>query len=408
MTEVVFARSGWIPKVVRDDGVLRIELGAGADANHDPRTFTFPIDDTHLAVIRDDLARHLLLWSAILPLCDAAGTRGPLDEDAAVALLDPILFAAPADIEALFQRTRWSRGQLIAHGADIDLLDRGQIWAAMGSATETADWARVQEYDASRRRAERGVRLAPLDAAILKYTGQYLHGATIPGRRPEAVDPALLPDVLRVIATAERACVGMRIGRDPRRGGRATDKRAWDRMAATVDAAVRSTHPELVDDAVATVKFLICSEAAGRARGTLFEDEGVAGSTKLIFTDDKDGEEIWLPGSPRPASTEFWEFVGGRSAADNEVFTIENEEQGEGLQLHFYANSLARITTVAGGGSAPEHRVEYGLVDGLDEYRILVRAFVSGGCAALDQHGPWMSDVADFEQARRERDADKR
>lgn len=299
MRDVVFARDGWIPKVVRDDGVLRIELGAGADANHDPRTFTFPIEDAHLAVIEDDLRRHLLLWSAILPLCDAAGTRGLLDEDAAVALLDPILFGAPADLEALFRRIRWDRSRLVAHGADLDLLDRGQVWAAMGAATSSADWPRVQEHDADRRRTERGVTLAPLDAAILKFTGRYLHGATIPQRRPEAVDPALLPGVLRVIATAERACAGLRINRDPRRGGRATDKRDWDRMAAAVDAAVRRTHPELVEDAVATVKFLLCSEAASRARSLPIEDDGGVAERPLIFTDDKDGEVTWLPGGPR-------------------------------------------------------------------------------------------------------------
>ncbi|GAA1548411.1 hypothetical protein GCM10009741_60330 [Kribbella lupini] len=407
----MFARAnGWIPKVVRDHGVLRIELGAGADANHDPRTFTFPIEDAHLAVIRGDLTRHLLLWSAVLPLCDAAGTRGAMDEDAAVALLEPILFSAPADIDALFRRIRWDRRRLISYGADIDLLDRGQVWAAMGSATETADWARVQEYEASRRRTQRGVTLAPLDAAILKFTGQYLHGATIPKRRPEAVDPALLPGVLRVIATAERACAAMRINRDPRRGGRATDKRDWDRMAAAVDAAVRSAHPELVDDAVATASFLMCSEAAGRARNLPIEDDGVAGSSKLIFTDDKGGEETWFPGGSGFASTAFWEFVHGRSAADNEVFTIEDEAKGEGLQLHFYADSIARITTVVAGegGADPEYRVEYSLVDGMDGYRALIRAFVSGGCAALDQHGPWLTDVAEFERARRERDAAQR
>jgi hypothetical protein len=293
--DVVFTRENpWIPRVVREHGLLRIELGAGADANHDPRTFTFPIEDAHLAVIRDDLTRHLLLWSAILPLADAAGTRGAWDEDAAVALLGPILSPAPADVDALFRRIRWDRSRLIAHGADIDLLDRGRVWAAMGSATETADWYRVQEYDATRRRAERGVTLGPLDAAILKFTGQYLHGATIPRRRPDAVDPALLPDVLRVIATAERACAGMRIGRGPRRGGRATGGHGWDRIAAAVGAAVRGAHPELVDDAVATVSFLMCSEAAHRARITSVEDDDVAASartSKLISTDDGGGEE---------------------------------------------------------------------------------------------------------------------
>lgn len=96
MRDVVFTRgSGWIPNVISEDGELRLMLGAGADANHEPRTFTFPIGEAHLAVIREDLPRHLLLWSAVLPLCEAAGTAGRLDEDAAVALLDPILLSRP-------------------------------------------------------------------------------------------------------------------------------------------------------------------------------------------------------------------------------------------------------------------------------------------------------------------------
>ncbi|MCM2387540.1 DUF6357 family protein [Streptomyces albipurpureus] len=417
MRDIVFARrSGWIPKVVREDGELKLMLGAGADANHAPRTFTFSIREAHLAVIREDLARHLLLWSAVLPLCDAAGTRDRLDENAAVALLDPILLSAPADVDALFQRIRWDRGRLIAHGADIDLLERGQVCAAMRTATETSNGRRAQEYHADRRRAERGAVPGPLDAAILRYTGQYLYGATVPRRTPDAVDPALLPEVMRVVATAEQACAGLRIGRDPRRGKRATDKRDWDRMASTVDAAVRRAHPQLVDDAVRTVSFLMCSEAAARSRSTPTEDDeeaasdrfgGSARKTILSFTDDKGVERKWLPDNPRTATAEFWEFVGDRSAGDNEVFTIEDEERGEGIQLHFYADSIARITTVreGEGGSDPEYRVEYSLVDGIGGYRNLVSAFVRGGCAALEQHGSWMPDAAEFERARRRRDA---
>ncbi|MET7367313.1 DUF6357 family protein [Streptomyces sp. NPDC005566] len=419
MRDIVFTReSGWMPKVIREDGALKLMLGAGADANHEPRTFTFSIGEAHLAVIREDLARHLLLWSAVLPLCDAAGTRGRLDENAAVALLDPILLSAPADVDALLKNIRWDKARLIAHGADIDLLERGQVCAAMRAATETSDGKRAQEYRANRRRAERGTVLGPLDAAILKYTGQYLHGATIPKRMPDAVAPALLPEVMGVITTAEQACAGMWISRDPRRGKRATDKRDWDRMTTTVDAAVRRAHPELVDDAVRTVSFLMCSEAAARSRNTpMDDDEGAAGDradfgesarkTILSFTDDKGVEKKWFQGNPRTATAEFWEFVADRFAGDNEVFTIEDEEMGEGIQLHFYADSIARVTTVreGEGGSDPEYWVEYSLVDGIRGYRNLVSTFVRGGCAALEQYGPWMSDNAEFERARRRRDA---
>ncbi|MEU9731465.1 DUF6357 family protein [Streptomyces sp. NPDC048002] len=416
MGDIVFTRrSGWIPSVVREDGRLKLKLGAGADANHEPRTFTFPIGEEHLAVIQEDLPRHLLLWSAVLPLCEAAGTRGPLDEDAAAALLDPILLSPPAEVDALFRRISWDRSRLVAHGADIALLRRGQVCAAMRTATETANEMRAQEYHADRRRAERGTVLGPLDAAILKYTGQYTHGATIPGRNPDAVDPALLPEVLRVIATAEQACAGMRIGLDPRRGKNATDKRDWDRMTATVDAAVRRVHPELVDDAVRTVSFLMCSQAANRARNTPADDEETgddraepderANKTALLFTDDKGVERTWRRNGARGAGAEFWDFVSDRCTADNDVFTIEDEELGEGIQLHFYADSVARITTVekGRGGSEPKYRVEYSLVDGIGGYRKLVSAFVRGGCAALDQHGPWINDVAEFERARRRR-----
>ncbi len=210
MREVLFAReNGWIPRVIREDGELRLELGAGADANHDPRTFTVSVSHAHLEVIQDDLARHLLLWSAILPLCDAAGTRGPIDERAAVELLDPILLGTPGDVESLFRRISWDKRQLVAQGADVELLERGRISAALRSARVRSDWTRVQRYDADRHRARRGVRLTPLDAALLTYIGRYLHGGKRPSREPDSVDPELLPEVMQVIAIAEQACAGM-------------------------------------------------------------------------------------------------------------------------------------------------------------------------------------------------------
>lgn len=141
------------------------------------------------------------------------------------------------------------------------------------------------------------------------------------------------------------------------------------------------------------------------------DDDGQpARKTPLSFTDDKDAEKTWRPGNPRTATAEFWEFVADRAASDNEVFTIEDEERGEGIQLHFYADSAARITTVreGGGGSDPEYRVEYALIDGMSGYRALVSAFVRAGCAGLGEHGPWLPDAAEFERARRHRDAARR
>ena len=421
MAATVFARTGWIPKAVREQGELRLELGAGADANHDPRTFSFPISQAHLEVIQEDLTRHLLLWCAVLPLCDAAGTGGPLDEGAAVALLNPILFGTAAEVDALFSESDVNTTMLIGHGADIALLERGQVVEALHSATGGFDGERVQTYVANRDRARRGVHLGPLDEAVLKYIGHYLHRSTVPGRHPDAVDPELLPGVLRVIATAEQACAGMQIRRDPRRGKRTTDKRDWDRMTTAVDAAVHRAHPELVVDTVRSVSFLMCSEATSRSRDLQVDGEvdlagggdgGDVGARKsaLTFTDDNGAETTWRLGDGRTASAEFWEFVADHSSGSNEVFTIEDEALGEGIQLHFYADSVARVTTVTEGkaGAEPEYRVEYGLVDGMDGYRAVVGDFVRGGCAALERYGPWMLDVHEFERARPHRDAGKR
>lgn len=416
MRDVVFTRQGWFPAVVRCENGLSIELAAGADANHDPRVFRFPVDEVRAAVIEADLRRHLLLWSAVLPLCGDAGSQGDLDVEAAVALLDPTLLGTPDEVDALFRGIRWDWRLLMAHGGDIDLLDDGKVWAALSEATVTPDRRRVEEYEVNRRRAQRGVTLAPLDTAILRFTGQYVHGATLPNRLPDEVDPELLPDVLRVIATAERATTGMRIGLDPRHGRGVTDKAAWERVATVAEEAVRAAHPELADDAVATVRFLMCSEVRDRSKNLPEEDdaEGVgdrAGgpggvrTARLTFTDDKEVAQPWAPGDSRTAGAAFWEFVASRSAPDNEVFTIEDEQLGEGLQLHFSADSVARITTVTRGegASEPEYRVEYTLVDGLDGFRTRVRAFVDGGCAALDPHGPWTADLAELERARTRR-----
>jgi len=408
--EIVFDRpNGLLPSVVGEGKGLRLEFAGGADALHDRRTFSIPIRQEHLAVLRADLARHLILWSVLGPLCDAAGVRSPLDEGAAVALLDPILLARSDEVDVLLQRTKWERALLVAHGADVELLRSGRIVASLNAATDLPDWQRSQEDEADRRRTRRGVTLAPLDAAVLKFTGQYLHGSTIPHRDPGAVEPELLPAVLRVIATAESACTGRAITRDPRRGRTGTDTQEWKQMEAAVDAAVRFAYPELAGDAVRTVSFLMCSEAAALARRRPFDSEADVPRRErtLTFTDDLEVVKTWNPGDDPTAVEAFWQFVAERINSRNQVFTLEDEALGEGVQLHFHADSIARVKAVS-GATGQEYRVEYGLVDDLAHYRALVRGCIAGGFDGLDGRARWLSDNAEFEEARRQRDVRRR
>ncbi|PSS44909.1 hypothetical protein C6401_06645 [Arthrobacter woluwensis] len=259
---VVFSRDPWMPTAIREGGDLRLRVVGGADANHDPREFTIPLTEAQLEVIEHDLERHLLLWSAFLPLCYDAGIKGPLNTRAATALLDPILFGTPHEIDALFRRIPWDKRQLVAQGADIPLLERGKVSDAVQTATQYSDWDRMWEYDADQRRAERGVTLGPLDAALLRYTGRYAQGGKTPARHSSAVAPELLPQVLEVIAVAERATAGMPMSPGWEAGEQGERRRReWNRIKESARAAVRAAYPELVDDAVETVSFLLCSEA---------------------------------------------------------------------------------------------------------------------------------------------------
>lgn len=406
-TQLVFSRrNGWLPSVLRVDGHLRLKVVGGADALHDPREFSFPIQQSHLEVIRNDLGRHLLLLGKLLPLCYAAGIRGAIDEAAAVALLDPILLGTPDKVDALCAHERSVESQLVAHGADISLIERGEVFAASRSVTDATDWQRVREYDAGRQRAERGIILAPLDTAILQYTGQLIHGATIPRRLPDAVEAAPLTDVLDVIATAERACADLLIGCDPRRGRDSTDEEAWKEVERAVRDAVDGARPRLAEDTLRSVAFLMCSEVARRtgrvpiAHGDVPEGTVTIEPRALTFSDDKGAEQRWNPGDAGDAEAAFWEFVADRAAQDNEVFMLEAQDQGEGVQLQLYADALARVTTDSSGADRT-YRVEYTLVDALSGYRALVSTFVRGGCAALEPLGPWIADVEELERARR-------
>ena len=264
--DVVFHRGGWFPFVIREVGDLRIELGAGAAADHSPRTFSFPISAAHLDVIRADLARHLMLWSAILRLCEAAGISRPLDEGAAVALLDPILLGTPNEANAYLRRVSRADHLLVAHGADIELLDRGEFLAALRDAAVADDRDRVDEHRRSRSHGRCVPKLTALDEGVLNYCGHLLQTVGPPTRRPDIVDPGVLPVTMRVVATAEQESAGASL---PRGGESLEDHqklgREWQRLTDRVEGALRATYPELSDHAIESLCWLMCFEAPSHA-----------------------------------------------------------------------------------------------------------------------------------------------
>ncbi|MGC5617160.1 DUF6357 family protein [Georgenia sp. Z1491] len=152
MTEVVFARGRWLPDVLREDGRLRLEIIGGADALGDARRFTIPFSEAHVARIREDLPRHVLLRAALLPLCYAAGSMGRMDEPAAVRLLESVLYGDEGEVDAVFETSPGdSTHTLISHGADPVLLDAGKAYAAAQSAVASTSWDLVREYEERRR-----------------------------------------------------------------------------------------------------------------------------------------------------------------------------------------------------------------------------------------------------------------
>lgn len=423
MTAEVLVDGGfsWLPRVVIGGQEPRLVFLGGADALRDAREFSVPIRAAHLEVLRTDRGRHLLLLSALIPLCDAAGIGGELDEAAASSLLDPILLGSAEETDEFLRDRALGQQLLIAHGADLAALEQGRMVEAMQGATERADWQRAQEVTAERRRAERGVVLAPLDAAILRFTGQYVHGSTLPRRVPDAVEPELLPAVLRVIEAAERASAGLRIARDPRRGTYGADQVDWRRMEDAIADGLRAEYPELVDDAVRSLCFLLCSEASSRARREPFDTEspnaptGESSARPLAFTDDTsdtaEDEETWAPGAQDSAANAFWGFVSRRIGSGNQGFVIEDEANGEALKFFFDADAAARVIpegSGSGSGSGTEFRAEYALFEGLAHARELVRGFVADGSRGLDGLARWTADMDEFEAARKLRAAERR
>jgi hypothetical protein len=148
MPEVVLFRDVWMPRVLNGGGGrLLLEVVGGADALHDPRTFTVPVREEHVGALRDSVHRHVLLHGAMGPLSDAAGTEGPWDAATASGLLDPVLLGTAQEVDAALRRVRVDRRTLIAHGASIPALERRDYSAAAEPVTVATDWSRVWEHE---------------------------------------------------------------------------------------------------------------------------------------------------------------------------------------------------------------------------------------------------------------------
>lgn len=145
MDGALSSRDPWMPGVAEDvEGTAILRVVGGADALHQPREFSLPLRPEHLPPLRDSLQRHLLLHSALRPLCHEAGVDGPWDEEAAAALLDPVLLGTWPEVDAFLRGVRVDRRVLIAHHASLRLLDRREYTRSVLSATGTADWGRVR------------------------------------------------------------------------------------------------------------------------------------------------------------------------------------------------------------------------------------------------------------------------
>ncbi|MEU4804978.1 DUF6357 family protein [Actinosynnema sp. NPDC023587] len=114
----------------------------------------------------------------------------------------------------------------------------------------------------------------------------------------------------------------------------------------------------------------------------------------LTFNDDKGNELDWLPGGPHSAYDAFREFIDRHRADDNASFFVEDEENEEALLLMFNSGIICRAKGVQ------DSRSEYFLVTDGDDYSTLTDNFILGGFTALDDHGPWLPDIAALLRAR--------
>ena len=143
--------------------------------------------------------------------------------------------------------------RLIAHGGDPTLIGEGRVFRALeGRVRVAADWKLVREHRADEARAASGVHLGLLDQALLRYTNRYEGWSGLGSRRPEQVPASMLSIVLDVITSAELATVDL---------APTAPRGDWE---STVGVALRKARPELLDEPIRAVAWLLRDEGPAR------------------------------------------------------------------------------------------------------------------------------------------------
>ncbi len=225
---VVHALEGepWVPRVVREGDRLELVMGVDFNRGYDIREFHFPLTDEHLAALRGSLTRHLVLWCVLQPLAEKAGRvdrHAKPNRKQAAQVIDVVLLGTEQQVEEYVAGrglTSYQLQPLVAHGGDPGLVAKGRLFEALRDRVRaSADWKRVREHRADEARAERGIHLAPIDKALLRYTNRYETWSGLSARRPEAVPAPMLETVLSLVTSAEQGDASTWRPRRPARSG---------------------------------------------------------------------------------------------------------------------------------------------------------------------------------------------
>lgn len=259
---VVHALEGepWVPRVVREGDRLELVMGVDFNRGYDIREFHFPLTDEHLAALRGSLTRHLVLWCVLQPLAEKAGRvdrHAKPNRKQAARAIDVVLLGTEQQVEEYVAGrglTSYQLQPLVAHGGDPGLVAKGRLFEALRDRVRaSADWKRAREHRADEARAERGIHLAPIDKALLRYTNRYETWSGLGARRPEAVPAPMLETVLALVASAELATADL---------APTAPREEWE---SAVGLVLRSARPELLDEPIRAVAWLLRDEAPARA-----------------------------------------------------------------------------------------------------------------------------------------------